>query len=124
MDSSEGATCQHCGRGVSWSRSPADAGHAAFVHDGTNLTACSVAKPAPRFRRLEGLAWVRYEGGGHVHVVSGSDLSPEHRQYPGGYDSECSWCWLNAPHSEAAHALRRTVGSGPSLSGEWSEVVS
>lgn len=55
------------------------------------------------FKMLDGSHYVRHDFGGHVHVVSASDHSPQHHTYPTGYDSRCSWCWLNAAHSEAAH---------------------
>jgi hypothetical protein len=32
--------CQHCGHEGAWTRSPADAGYAAFAHIATNTTAC------------------------------------------------------------------------------------
>lgn len=31
------------------------------------------------------------------------DDSPHHSTYPTGYDSACSCCWLNIPHTEAKH---------------------
>ena len=54
------------------------------------------------FRRLE-RSWVRSEAGSSIHVTGPTDTSPYHFQYPSGYDSRCGWCYLNAPHSEAAH---------------------
>lgn len=38
-----------------------------------------------------------------IHLVAADDDSPAHRMYPTGYDHRCSWCWLGAAHSEAAH---------------------
>jgi hypothetical protein len=61
------------------------------------------------YRRVD-RGWVRDEpghlsGGGraYVHVVDEHDVTPPHEIYLTGYVSGCGWCWLNAPHSEAAH---------------------
>ncbi len=62
--------------------------------------------PSADFERLE-RGWIRREADRHpIHVADGADASPVHLTYPRGYDSRCGWCYLNAPHSEAAHAER------------------
>lgn len=58
------------------------------------------------FRHLDDGAggFVRDSGDRHwTHCASMSDLSADHVTYPVGYDSDCSWCYLGAAHSEAAH---------------------
>lgn len=49
----------------------------------------------------------RRPGDTAVHLDSMADDSPVHSTYPTGYDSACNWCWLNATHSEMAHATSR-----------------
>lgn len=44
--------------------------------------------------------------GAYVHLASADDTSAAHRTYPIGYDSDCAWCWLNAPHTDDAHACK------------------
>lgn len=44
-----------------------------------------------------------------MHLAGRDDSTPSHRTYPTGYDSKCSWCWLGAHHSEAAHELSKTI---------------
>lgn len=39
----------------------------------------------------------------YSHAASRSDVSPRHRIYP-DYDHRCGWCWLNATHTQDAHA--------------------
>jgi len=56
------------------------------------------------FTRGERRGWHRQDEHGRAHAASGSDLSPIHLTYPRGYDPACGWCWLGAPHTEAAHA--------------------
>lgn len=67
---------------------------------------------AGQVERLE-RGWVRrtdeWTTGGYplsVHLAGCDDTSPVHRTYPTGYDSRCGWCWLNAPHSGDAHAMK------------------
>lgn len=38
-------------------------------------------------------------GGAYLHTAGAGDVSPAFT----GYDAECGWCWLGAPHSVAAH---------------------
>jgi len=38
-----------------------------------------------------------------THALNGEDMTPPKKTYPTGYDSRCGWCYLNAPHTEAAH---------------------
>lgn len=73
---------------------------------------CEIAGVSSRFRRVD-RGWVRDEPGylsggdrAYTHVVDDRDESPHHHTYPTGYDSRCGWCWLGAPHSEAAHAAK------------------
>jgi hypothetical protein len=56
-----------------------------------------------------GRGWIRraaglLSGGGaaYDHVASATDATPTFV----GYRSACGWCYLGAPHSEAAHALK------------------
>lgn len=71
-----------------------------------------------KFRHLEDGAggFVRDSGDRHwTHCVSMADLSADHVTYPAGYDSDCSWCYLGAAHSEAAHAAYVTAASSASV---------
>lgn len=46
--------------------------------------------------------------GGHplsIHLSGKGDTSPAYR---GPYAGKCGWCWLNANHSEQAHATEVT----------------
>lgn len=68
------------------------------------------------FRQVDGRGWVRRDEGllsaGHpnwCHVTGKDDTSPAH-SIVNGYDSSCNWCYLNAPHSEAAHAADLAEG--------------
>lgn len=53
---------------------------------------------ATTYRRLD-RGTVRDDDHGHVHVTGTDDTSPAHV----GYDADCGWCWLGAPHSADAH---------------------
>ncbi len=43
---------------------------------------------------------IRYE---HTHAADHNDVTPPHSTYSTGYNEKCGWCYLNAPHTEAAH---------------------
>ncbi len=65
------------------------------------------------FRRLGDGGWIRNEPGhlssgnpAYTHVLNDTDETPHHATYPTGYKAACGWCWLGAPHSEAAHAAK------------------
>lgn len=56
--------------------------------------------------------WGRRDEDGHTtHLAGPDDVSAYHHQYPTGYDSRCSWCWLGYSHSEDAHAASLLVPS-------------
>lgn len=63
-------------------------------------------------RRLRGGGWVRETFGDYgervasLFVAGPDDDTPSHLTYPTGYDGACGWCWLNANHSDAAHAAK------------------
>ena len=42
-----------------------------------------------------------------LHLADKDDSTEQHLiNADGGYNPKCGWCWLNAGHTEAAHALK------------------
>jgi hypothetical protein len=67
----------------------------------------TVHRLPPRYRLIE-RSYIRYdESGEHAHCHGPHDTSTAHNSLsygPGAsYDPDCSWCWLNAPHTVDAH---------------------
>ncbi len=42
----------------------------------------------------------------HSHAKDKDDMTPPHSPSRDGYNSCCGWCYLNAPHTKAAHEER------------------
>ena len=71
-----------------------------------NTTGTQTTEIHYQYRRLELGGVIRYSGTSAIHAASFQDRTPEHFTYPSGYDSNCDWCWLNASHTQAAHAAK------------------
>ena len=63
-------------------------------------------------RRLE-RGYVRDVPGACLHLSRSLGPADESPQHLGEYEPKCGWCWLNASHTEAAHA--EAVGHGVDL---------
>lgn len=70
----------------------------------------NVTRMTQQFATRSGNGWIRpmpgefLSGGGaaYLHAADREDTSPAHA----GYDPDCGWCWLGAPHTRAAHQVR------------------